>query len=407
MKKRFGSNFYVFLFSLTYFVSYISRINYGAIISEMETATNISRSLLSMAITASFITYGTGQIVSGIIGDKISPKKLVGIGLIVTALMNLLIPVFKNPYVMLVFWGMNGFAQAFMWPPIVKLMTVILNEEQYKSAVVKVSWGSSFGTIVVYLLSPLLISWFGWKSVFVFSSLCAAAMFFVWNKLCYEPEQNEVKSKNVKEGTKSYKKLFSLTVLAVMFAIVLQGMLRDGVTTWMPSYISETYNLSNIISILTAVVLPIFSIISFKLASVIYSKYFKNPLLCGALLFGCGAVSALGLVLLSGSNAVFSIIFSAILTGMMHGVNVILVCMIPPFFKKYDIVSTASGVLNSCTYVGSAIFTYGVAVLSKNFGWGFTLKIWLVVAVLGTVVCLLCVKPWKKNFENLAQIDKT
>ena len=85
MKKRFGSNFYVFLFSLTYFVSYISRINYGAIISEMETATNISRSLLSMAITASFITYGTGQIVSGIIGDKISPKKLVGIGLIVTA----------------------------------------------------------------------------------------------------------------------------------------------------------------------------------------------------------------------------------------------------------------------------------------------------------------------------------
>ena len=48
-------------------------------------------------------------------------------------------------------------------------------------------------------------------------------------------------------------------LFGVMIAIVMQGMLRDGVTTWMPSYISETYNLSNAIAILTGVVLPVFS----------------------------------------------------------------------------------------------------------------------------------------------------
>ena len=61
------------LFACTYMVSYITRINYGTVISEMETATAISRELLSLALTGSFITYGVGQIISGVLGDRVSP----------------------------------------------------------------------------------------------------------------------------------------------------------------------------------------------------------------------------------------------------------------------------------------------------------------------------------------------
>ena len=62
------------LFTVTYMVSYMTRINFGAIVAEMESATQISRSLLSMALTGSFATYGAGQIVSGVCGDRLSPK---------------------------------------------------------------------------------------------------------------------------------------------------------------------------------------------------------------------------------------------------------------------------------------------------------------------------------------------
>lgn len=98
-------------------VSYITRINFGAIVSEIEQSTGILRSALSMALTGSFITYGTGQIVSGILGDRVSPKKLVSIGLIITCAMNVLIPLCPSPYLMLIVWCINGFAQSFMWPP--------------------------------------------------------------------------------------------------------------------------------------------------------------------------------------------------------------------------------------------------------------------------------------------------
>ena len=63
------------LLGSVYMISYITRINYGAIISEMVSDTGYSKSMLSMALTGSFITYGVGQIISGILGDKFSPKK--------------------------------------------------------------------------------------------------------------------------------------------------------------------------------------------------------------------------------------------------------------------------------------------------------------------------------------------
>lgn len=397
------------LFAVTYMVSYITRTNYGAIISNMVEQTGYTKDLLSMALTGSFITYGTGQIVSGILGDRFSPKKLITCGLVATVIMNILIPFCQDPYQMLAVWCVNGFAQAFMWPPIVRLMTALLSESDYKDASVKVSWGSSIGTIVVYLISPIIISLFSWKGVFFFSATCGVIMIVIWNIFSYEiqPSKKE-KTANGKSSEKkqkiSAKVLFAPVVLGAMLGIVLQGMLRDGVTTWMPSYIDETYGLGSVLSILTGVVLPIFSIISFRVAGAMYKKI-TNPMTCAGIIFGVGAVSALALYLFTGSNAVFSVIFSALLTGCMHGVNLILICMIPPFFKKYGNVSTVSGVLNSCTYIGSAIATYGIAVISEKMNWSFTLLIWFAIAVAGTAVCLICAAPWKKKMMVDTQVQ--
>ena len=388
------------LFTLMYMISYITRINYGAIISEMVTDTGYTKDLLSLALTGSFITYGAGQIVSGIFGDRFSPKRLLSVGLGVSVLMNVLIPFCSSsPYLMLAVWCVNGFAQAFMWPPLVRLMTVLLSEEDYKKVSVKVSLGSSIGTIVVYLVAPLCISLMGWRWVFFFSALCGIVMLVFWQIFGVDAQKTVAKKREEQSGSAPAEKkglLFFLLMAGIMLPIVLQGMLRDGVTTWMPSYISETYDLGNAVSILTGVVLPIFSILCFELASFIYRKKLKNPMVCAGLFFGIGFLSAVVLNFVSGSGAILSVLFSALLTGCMHGVNLILICMIPAFFKGSGKVSTVSGVLNSCTYVGSALSTYGIALLSEKIGWSFTLAVWAGIAALGTAVCFLCAVPFKK-----------
>lgn len=393
------------LFSITYMISYITRINYGAVISEMIIDTGISKSLLSLALTGSFITYGVGQIFSGILGDNFSPKKLITAGLTATVLMNVLIPFCTNPYQMLVVWCINGFAQAFMWPPLVLLMTAYLSDDDYKKATVKVSWGSSLGTIVVYLIAPPLILLGGWKSVFIVCAFLGLIMILVWQKFAKDITKEDKLSltaadKKIEKPKGSFGIFFTPIIIGLMIGIILQGMLRDGITTWMPSYITETYHLKNIVSILTGVLLPIFGMLSFQLASLLYRKKLNNPLICAGTFFTVGSLSALILWSFTGKSAVISVFFSALLTGCMHGVNLMLICMTPPYFKKYGNVSTVSGVLNSCTYIGSAISTYGIAVLSEKFGWSITLLIWLTIAVCGAIICFICARPWQKKFEN-------
>ncbi len=385
----------IFLLCMTYMVSYITRINYGAVISEMENATDLSKSMLSMALTGSFVTYGAGQILSGIAGDIYSPKKLVLYGLMLTTIMNLLIPVCKNPYQMLAVWCVNGLAQAFMWPPIVKLMVAFFCDEVYKRASVTVLYGSSIGTIVVYALSPLLISLFGWKAVFVFSAVCGIIMMFFWQRFCIEVPV--VKKQSVKAEKKGNFSFVTPMFVCLLVPIACIGMIRDGVTTWLPSYISETYSLGSVAAIFSGVVLPVFSMLAYSAASALNKKIFKNPISCAAIIMIISAASNALLLFLSGKSAVGSVFFMSLITGCMHGANLMLISYLPPYVSKNGKVSTVSGVINSSVYIGSALSTYGVAYLTEKFStWNCALVLWFAAALVGGIICFFC----RKMVEN-------
>ena len=393
---------YTLLFCLSYTVSYMTRINYGAIVSAMEEALGQPKDILSLALTCSFVTYGVGQIFSGMLGDRFSPKRLVAFGFALTTLMNFLVPLFPNPTVMLILWGINGFAQALMWPPMVRILVAMFDDDTYKNVTSRISCGASYGTIAVYLISPLLLWLFDYRSVFFFSALMGALMLVMW--LRFAPDAPKSAVQNVsdthtpceKKGT--FLTFLSPMLLLIMLGIALQGMLRDGVTTWMPSYISETYDISKILSILTGVIMPIFSVICVRLSTVLYRKSVKNPTTLAGIFFLVGALAALVLFLFGEKSIVLSLLAFALLIGGMHGTNLMLTTMLPPYFKGQGRVSTVSGVLNSCTYVGSAASTYGIALLSSAKGWNFTVAIWVGIAALGALVCFLAARLFARRF---------
>lgn len=393
-KKKINAT--IFLFTLTYMVSYMTRINFGAVITAIVEQTSMTKTMLSAAVTGSAITYGLGQILCGYIGDRISPKRLVFIGLLTTVAMNLLIPLCQNHVQMTAVWCVNGLAQACMWPPMVKLMVALFSQPDYGRASTMVSWGSSFGTIIIYLLSPVIIMVSGWKTIFFITGGCGVVMALIWRRFCKEPAfEKPVKAEKGAVVDKKDARFFTPLLVAIMFAIMLQGSLRDGVTTWMPSFISETFKLSSEISILSGVCLPIFSILSLRLALALYEKLPGNPVRCAAIIFALGAVAALVLSFVADVSPIGSVACMALLTGSMHGVNLMLICMVPPFFQRKGNISTVSGVLNSCTYVGSAVSTYGIALLSESAGWQITSFVWFIIAALGVVVCTVCSRVWK------------
>ena len=70
------------------------------------------------------------------------------------------------------------------------------------------------------------------------------------------------------------------------------------------------------------------------------------------------------------------------------------------FVVKYGNTSLVSGLLNSCTYIGSAISTYGIAALAETIGWKHTVFLWFLIAVDGSVICFACKNDWRKRFMN-------
>ena len=102
----------ILLCAAVYFASYVSRISFGALILEIIRAEGYPKPSVSLAVTVSSITYGIGQLASGWLGDRVSPRRLIFIGLLGSAGMNLLIPFCPGTGTMAAVWGVNGFLQA-------------------------------------------------------------------------------------------------------------------------------------------------------------------------------------------------------------------------------------------------------------------------------------------------------
>lgn len=403
-KRRAEARRLTLLCAAVYFCSYLTRLDYGAVMVEMVRAEGFSRVDASAALTGLFITYGFGQLISGYLGDRVKPQLLIFFGLIACGLMNLLIPFCPSPAWMTVVWSVNGLAQAMMWPPLVRIMSQHMTESEYKVATVHVSWGSSLGTIVIYLMIPLLLKVSSWRGVFYCAAVAGLGMAAFWMARYGRVEhtlplqEQAAPAEKPGDAGKSGGGLRALMpLLAIMMgAIICQGTLRDGITTWMPTYLADTYNMESGKSILTGVLLPLFGMVCYQIVLWMNRRLVKNELQCAAIIFGVGLVSLLALRLLHAHSFALSVLILAFAVASMHGVNLIITCMTPKYLAGSGKISMISGLLNACTYIGSALSMYGVALIADRFGWTVTESLWCAVALLGTLCAAACVPKWGK-----------
>lgn len=388
------------LCSAAYFTSYITRYNYGAVLEAISHDTGIAREGAGLVSTAAFFTYGVGQLISGFIGDRVHPRRLLTIGMCVTAICNLLMPFMSAHVPMIVIWAINGFAQALFWPPMVRIMVDNLSEANYNRACIWVSAAASTATIVIYLLASLCTALWGWGSLFYISAATAIIMTVVWVILAPRGDAPKpMQAENTDSAPDAKKHSISAGIVALMvpilFAIALQGILRDGVTQWLPSLVKDTFGFTNAAAILSGVALPVLTIICYNVSDAI-EKLIKNELITSAVFFTTAALSAGLLTAFLGANPFISVLLLGIMTGCMHGVNLMLISRVPKYFGKFGKISTVSGIVNAFTYVGSATSAYLVAVISEARGWSFTVAVWLIIAAAGAIVCALTVRPWNK-----------
>ena len=401
-----------FLCALAYFSSYLMRYDYGAALSEILSAENIAKSDAGLVSTALFVAYAVGQIVSGVLGDKIKPYRLIFFGLSLTALINILMPFAPGVTAMIVLWGINGFAQAMLWPPLVRLMAENFERDEYRKGMVNISLACAAATIGVYLLAPLCIRISGWRLLFFvdggFGILVAVFWILyvprhlIWKGLRQEKEAPaEVSSEAVKpvphESSLPLARIFAMTgIFPIMAAIIMQGIIRDGVATWTPRMLAEVFSIQNADSILITVLLPILTVISLKVSEAVNHRFFRNEVNCAMFLFGISFGASLILWFFGDVSVILTVAMAGIAVSAIHGVNLMLICEVPGRYGRFGRISTVSGILNMFTYVGSAASTYGFAVIVEIFDWKTLMLCWVLIDAIGILMLLLAMRKWKR-----------
>ena len=406
------------LLTLIYFASYLMRKNFDIMLARITTdfvssgaystieAAESSVAIVSMIMT---VTYGAGQIICGIIGDRVKPQTMLTCGLSLAAACN--VAMFFCPSVpfMVAVWGINGFAHSMLWPPIVRLMSTYLNDAEYGYSSVRVSWGSSIATILLYLLCPIALGFMSWRAIILLCSIGGTGILIFWvicQKRIFANDCIPTSTVGQRETASDKKKRSRLPIYVflplalIMLSILLQGALRDGVTNWTPSILSQTYGLPEESAIFYTVVPSVLSMISFYVFDILYRKVFKSEIVCASVIFIFSAACSFILYV---SNIFFPSVFIAVISvsliiACMHGVNFMLITVVPKRFVRFGKVSTFSGLLNAWTYVGASIATPGFALLKKasEGSWNTGILAWGIISILGAAVCIATFPLWRK-----------
>lgn len=393
---------------MVYFCSYLSRINFSAILVDFLATENLSKASASTITATLFVTYGFGQILSGYLGDRIRPRGMIFAGLTTAAVCNGLMPVCSPCLPALtVVWGVNGAAQALIWPPLAKILTNNLSSEEYGKRVPLISTSSSVATIMVYLLAPWAIRAWNWRAVLYTGCVSAGLGAIVWlhGSKEYAGYAEEVKASEPdtpKAAMGQEHRILRWMFPGILLGISCQGALRDGITTWMPTLVSEVFSLEGSVTILSGVALPIFQMSATLCVHWLLDKMRGAVFSCASLLFAAVGM-ALGLLAAGGMDSPGTCVAGiAVATGFIQGINVLQTCYIPVYFQNIGRVSLISGLVNAATYGGSAISIRLFGAISERSGWSAVVGLWIELAAAGVLLSGICAAACERriNYEK-------
>lgn len=399
--------FFFALCFLAYFSTYLGRLNYAASLAEMIRTAGLSKGQAGLIGTAFFCAYGIGQLISGFLGDRWNCKWLVFGGLAVSGVMNGLMGCLDKPWLMTVVWCVNGIAQAMIWSPLLHMICALLEPEVRLRFCMYINYSVPLGTVCAYGLSAFLIGSRGWRAAFLIPAVLVffMAVFWVWGidrlGFVFKRESRRAVAKApLQEKEKNHKKgesqFFSSGLIFLAAALCVQGALKDGVTTWIPTYLEENHAMGSIAAILSTMVIPLCNLLGVSMASLAGKWIGKNEVRTAALFYGICGAALLGLWLPGGKSAAIALGLLAIATSAMMSVNALLISVLPSRFGSMGKASSISGILNSCVYAGCAVSTYGIGALSEKAGWSVTILLWVLGAWGACGICLGISKRWKR-----------
>lgn len=393
-EKTISRHFFLFLW-IMYAVVYMTKNCYSAATAAIVAEGILTKTQTGLITSVFYLVYTPLQVLGGAFADKYNPERMIKIGLVGSAIANLIIFFNQNYYVMLGVWAFNAVIQFPLWPSVFKIMTSQLVRSDRKTMVFLMSFSSSAGLLLAYLVAAFIPKWqynFMVSAVLLF--VFAVILHFYYNKyvgMKMLPDKNFAPKEGaqVEEQTQSQISTIKLFLFSGFFAMIPVALFRSaieqGIKVLAPTMLMESYNnVSPMIGNLMGVLPIVLGLLGIFINRLLYPKYIRNEI-GGYIIFMFLTLPFLIVLSFIGVVPIPVALLAMSMTTMLLTTTHLFASYFNMRFVKYGKNGLAAGISNAATSFGIVLYSYGFSAVADNFGWSAVLILSIALLALAIV----------------------
>lgn len=408
VQKKNSSTILVWGVFVLYLVLTFTKLNFAASIPFLVKESIFSKTHSGIINGAFYLVYGASQFLIAKKIDRVSPAKIELISLGGSLLCNIALCLSTNFVWVLILWSLNGFFLSFAWPGAVKTVTDYVPEEKKQQGSLMLTLSMAFGGITSYLVVARMLETFGWSGVFIMNTVITVVMTVVWIYVVRLSGGLPVKIKEAcaKQTTSSQQKLLPLILTSgagfVFVAAFVRAALDNGLKTWIPSMMLESYNLSTVWVGMQTAVIYICNIAGTFLVVPLFSKR-KNDVGTFIIMLAISlpfTVLMLKIGEIPQLAAIASFMIITTLSFTLNNVSIRISSKFASFGESLSggIASIMNGFASFGVLVASVLFGY----VAENYSWQAVMLCCVGLLVLSILLLVPAYFLWKRFLKNIS-----
>lgn len=399
-----------------YALFYFVRKNLSVAMPAMQVDLGISKMELGIFLTLHGLIYGISKFANGFIGDRVNARYFMVIGLVLTAVCNLLFGFSSAVLALGIFWMLNGWFQGMGYPPCARLLTHWIPPKELATKMSVWNTSHSIGAALVVIICGYIVT-LGWRWCFYVPALIAlvgaVALWFTIRDVpssvglpAIVPEGVSKQEAEYEGSGKEFKQFVRKQVFGnpVIWILALSNFfvytIRYAVLDWGPTLLSEWKGVSIQHAGWMVAGFEIAGIAGMLISGWATDRFFGGRAPRVALI--CMALATffvfLFWLLVAPPTWLATIILMA--AGFFIYGPQALIGIAAANIATKRAAATAVGFTGLFGYASTVVSGWGLGYLAENFGWSYAMGALIGIGITGTLVLVLAWRAKADGYER-------
>jgi len=393
---------------ITYASFYLLRVNISIAMPEIMQEFSLTKTNMGLVLSSLFLLYAVGQFINGQLGDKLNSRRIITVGLLSSAVLNIVFGFTGGILgLLIVIWGLNGYFQSMGWGPTVKAMANWFPVKVRGRISGRLGTSYIIGGAISWFLAGTIIRYFNWRFTFFPPAIFCIFIAIHWfirarnapeevGLPSLEEQEEGLENREIRKDTHiGFRNTLKITLLNPYiwfagFGLFGLNIVRYGFMSWAPTFMFEEQGATISMAAYKAIAFPVAGGLGAIFAGWASDRIFQNrraPV--SFIMLVLLAISCYLFKIVPGDNWMVSLIILLFIGFFTFGPHILIVAAIPADFGSRKAASSVTGFIDAMGYLGASLTGVGTGYLIEKIGWDAGFYFWIFGAIFAAIMTLL------------------